>query len=232
MKISIISIFPEMFAPLNHSIVGRAQKKDLVQIQYYNPRDFADNKWQGTDDYAYGGEPGMVMKPEPLARAIRASEKTHPAQEIIFMTPQGEKFDQKIAFELSQLDSITILCGHYKGIDERIRKKYVTREISIGDFVLTGGEIPAMVLSDSIVRLLPDVLGDDASAQTDSFFENKLGWPLYTRPVEFEGMKVPEILLSGHHEKIRKWREKESLKRTNTRRPDLLKIDQNQSKRI
>ena len=219
MKFQIITLFPEMFTPLEHSIIGRAQRDNLCEWRLFQLRDYAINKHGQVDDTPYGGEAGMVIRPEPLAAAIRDTE---PADEVIFLTPQGQTFTQADAKELATKKSLTFVCGHYKGIDERIRKKFITKEYSIGDYVLTGGEIPAMAMIDAITRLLPKALGHRESAENDSFYQSRLAWPIYTKPQEFEGEQVPKVLLSGHHGNIAKWRAEESLKRTQERRPDLL----------
>lgn len=230
MLIDILTIFPGMFSgPLDESLLQKAKEKKLLKVRIHNLRDFAKDKHLTTDDMPFGGGGGMVMKLEPLCKALdslwdKANEKSKTS--ILLTTPQGEKFSQKKAEELSLKDHLIIICGHYKGTDERLKMLYPVKEISIGDYVLTGGEIPALVILDSVVRLIPGVLGDFESAQTDSFFEGMLGPPEYTRPAEFKGLKVPEVLLSGDHERIRKWRKKEALKRTLHRRPDLLNWEQ------
>ncbi|MBI3813369.1 MAG: tRNA (guanosine(37)-N1)-methyltransferase TrmD [Nitrospinae bacterium] len=208
-------------SPFNESIIKRAIEKGSVRINILDLRDFTHDRHRVTDDYPYGGGAGMIMKPEPLSEAIEKINEKAPSR-VILMTPQGERLSQSKAGELSQEKRITILCGRYEGVDERIREHFVDDEISIGDYILTGGEIPAMVLIDAIVRLIPGVLGDEASAREDSFSSNLLEYPHYTRPANFRGIKVPEVLLSGDHEKIRRWRRRESLKRTLDRRPDLL----------
>jgi tRNA (guanine37-N1)-methyltransferase len=222
MRIDIISIFPEMFAPLDHSIVGRARRDGYLSLQIIPLRNFALNRYGQVDDYAYGGEPGMVLRPEPLRDAIEFASPQEGCA-VIHTTPQGKPFDQLMAEEFSQKEHLLLICGHYKGIDERIVQKYVTHEVSLGDFVLTGGELAAMAIVDATIRLKPGVLGDAESAKTDSFSTRRLGWPLYTRPEIFEGMEVPEILKGGHHAQIELWRRREALKRTIERRPDLLK---------
>lgn len=220
MKIDIITIFPEMFeGPLNISILKRAKEKGIIEINIHNLRDYTTDKHRSVDDYPYGGGAGMVMKPEPIFRCVRSLKKDY--SEIILLTPQGEVYNQKIAEELSRKEHLIFICGRYEGIDERVRC-IVTREISIGDYILSGGEIPALVIIDSIVRLLPGVVGDPNSLKEESFQEGLLEYPQYTHPRNFEGMEVPEVLLSGDHEKIRRWRRKEALKRTLLRRPDLL----------
>jgi tRNA (guanine37-N1)-methyltransferase len=234
MKIDILTIFPHMFSgPLHESLIKKAQEKNLVEIKILDIRDFTEDKHQTVDDTPFGGGSGMVMKLEPLSKALESilnemEEQTSLKIQtscIILTTPQGEKFSQEKAKELSLQDRLIIICGHYKGVDERLGKLYPLKEISIGDYVLTGGEIPAMIILDTVVRLIPGVLGDFESAQADSFYDGVLGPPQYTRPVEFRGLKVPEVLLSGDHEKIRLWRKKEALKRTLQRRPDLLNLD-------
>jgi tRNA (guanine37-N1)-methyltransferase len=225
MRISIVTLFPEMFVgPLDVSIVKRARERNLVDISIINIRDFAADKHKVTDDYPYGGGGGMVMKPEPLAAAIEAawqgSERSR--CETIYLSPQGERFTQELAMELAQHDHLVIVCGHYEGIDERIREKFIDRELSVGDYVLSGGELPAMVVVDSLVRLLPGALHNEASWKNDSFSMGFLDWPHYTRPEEFRGMRVPDVLLSGNHQKIAEWRRQKALERTWRHRPDLL----------
>ncbi len=220
MKIDIITIFPEMFeGPLNITILKRAREKGIVEINIHNLRDYTTDKHRSVDDYPYGGGSGMVMRPEPIFRCVRSLKKEN--TEVILLTPQGEVYNQKIAEELSKKEHLIFICGRYEGIDERVRN-IVTREISIGDYILSGGELPALVILDSIVRLLQGVVGDSNSLKEESFQEGLLEYPQYTRPRKFEGMEVPEVLLSGNHEKIRRWRRKEALKRTLIRRPDLL----------
>lgn len=228
MKIDCITIFPEMFTPMEHSIVGRAQKNGLFSFRTVYLRDFAVNDYGQVDDAPYGGEPGMVLRPEPLARAIRSTQVKEDGGKVIFLTADGVPFSQRLAKELSGENHLVLVCGHYKGIDERIRENYVDLEISIGDFVVSGGELPAMLLTDAVVRLLPGALGHKESGETDSFAQGPLGWPVYTRPEVFEGKSVPEVLVSGHHQRISEWRRAESLKRTQERRPDIyekLQID-------
>lgn len=228
MKIDCVTIFPEMFTPMWQSIVGRAQTKGIIDFHTVQLRDFAVNAYGQVDDSPYGGEPGMVIRPEPLARAIRSTGVKEDGGKVIYLTADGEPFTHKIAQELSKENHLVLLCGHYKGIDERIRENFVDREISIGDFVVSGGELPAMVLTDAVTRLLPGALGDKGSGETDSFAQGLLGWPVYTRPEDFEGKKVPEVLLSGDPKKIQAWQKAESLKRTQERRPDIyekFKID-------
>ncbi|MFC7363760.1 MULTISPECIES: tRNA (guanosine(37)-N1)-methyltransferase TrmD [Bhargavaea] len=222
MKISVLSIFPEMFGGVfNASILKRAQESGAVSLAVRDFREFATDKHHKVDDYPYGGGAGMVLKPEPLFRAVEnLSEGRSPR--IILMCPQGERFTQKKAEELSREDDLIFLCGHYEGYDERIRQHLITDEISIGDFVLTGGELAAMTVIDSVVRLLPGVLGNEESPALDSFSTGFLEHPHYTRPADFRGMKVPDVLLSGNHAEIDRWREEQSLRRTLERRPDLL----------
>jgi len=224
MHIDIITVLPELLeSPLNHSIMKRAKDKGLLSVAVHHLRQWAVNEYGQVDDYQYGGGAGMVMMPEPLANAIESLQEAGGAfDEIIFMTPDGKRFDQQAANKLSLDNRLLIICGHYKGIDQRIRDKYVTMEISIGDFVLSGGEIPAAMVVDAIGRLIPGVLNDETSALFDSFQDNLLAPPVYTRPSDFRGMKVPDILLSGDTRKIEDWRYEQSLERTKERRPDLL----------
>ncbi len=223
MKIDIITIFPEMFeGPFKHSILKRAQQKGVVEINLINLRDYATDKHRRVDDYQYGGGPGMVMMVEPIANCIDDMKSKTRYDEVIYMSPDGDLLDQKIANKLSTLTNIIILCGHYKGIDERIREHYITKEISIGNYVLSGGELAAAVLTDSIVRLIPGVLNDETSALSDSFQDDLLSPPVYTRPYEFKGMKVPDILLSGNDKEIDKWRMKKAVERTKERRPGMI----------
>lgn len=222
MNIHVLTLFPEMFTGvLGSSILKKAQDKNLVNITVTNFRDFSEDKHHKVDDYPYGGGAGMVLKPEPIFNAVEHVTKDSTPR-IILMCPQGERFTQKKAEELAQEKELVFLCGHYEGYDERIREHLVTDEISIGDFVLTGGELPAMTMIDAVVRLLPGVLGQEASHINDSFSTGLLEHPHYTRPADFRGMKVPDVLLSGNHANIEKWREEQSLKRTFERRPDLL----------
>ena len=222
MKINIITIFPDMFtAPFNHSIMKRAQEKKLLTIETVNPRDFAQDKHQMVDDYPFGGGAGMVLKPEPMFAAVE-SLKTSGKKRVLLMCPSGQPFTQEKAKELAQYDELIFLCGHYEGFDARITDNLVDEAISIGDYVLTGGEIPAMGVIDAVARMLNGVLGSGESAIGDSFYNGLLEYPQYTRPREFRGMSVPEILLSGDHAKIKKWRHNESLKKTFLNRPDLL----------
>ena len=223
MHIDIISVLPELLSgPFDHSIMKRAQQKGLLEIQIHNLRDFGHGKHRQIDDYQYGGGAGMVMMPEPLANCIEHCSAERTYDEIIFLTPDGERLNQPIANHLSLKKNLLLICGHYKGIDERIRQKYVTREISIGDYVLSGGELAAAVLVDSLGRLLPGVLNDETSALFDSFQDELLAPPVYTRPADFRGLKVPDILLSGNDKAIDDWRYDKSLERTKDRRPDLL----------
>ncbi|WP_128894264.1 tRNA (guanosine(37)-N1)-methyltransferase TrmD [Longirhabdus pacifica] len=233
MKIDVLTLFPEMVEPFFHtSIIGKANEKDIVQCQAINFRSFSTNKHQTVDDYPYGGGGGMVLKPEPIFAAVSALQQqalpsSHPEDvqhqpKVILMCPQGETFTQQKAEQLAKEDHLIFICGHYEGYDERIREHLVTDELSIGDYVLTGGELPAMVVIDSVVRLLPGTLGNEQSAVTDSFSTGLLEYPHYTRPASYEGMDVPSVLLSGHHENIETWRKKEALRRTWQRRRDLL----------
>lgn len=214
---------PEMLeSPLNCSILKRAQEKGLAQICVHNLRDYTHDRHRKVDDYPFGGEAGMVMKVQPVEECITQLRAERHYDEVIFVTPDGKTFDQPTANTLSLLDNIIILCGHYKGIDYRIREHFVTREISIGDYVLTGGELPAAVIADAVVRLIPGVIGDEQSALSDSFQDNLLAPPVYTRPADYKGWKVPDILLSGHQAKIDQWRYDMALERTRRLRPDLL----------
>lgn len=222
MRIDCITIFPEMFAPMKQSIMGRAQSKGILQFNTVFLRDFAVNDYGQVDDAPYGGEPGMVLRPEPLAQAIRSTGVKEDGGKVIYMTADGVPLTHQIAADLSKEEHLVIVCGHYKGIDDRIRQSEVDMEISIGDFVVSGGELPAMLLTDAVVRLKDGALGNRESGDTDSFAQGLLGWPVYTRPEVFEGKKVPEVLLSGHHKNISEWRKQESLKRTEERRPDIL----------
>ena len=223
MKIDILSVVPELLeSPLQHSIMKRAQAKGLLEVNIHHLRKWAVNEYGQVDDYQYGGGAGMVMMPEPLANAIESLSKENAYDEIIYMTPDGSNFNQSAANQLSLKKNLLIICGHYKGIDDRIRQQYITREISIGDYVLSGGELAAAVVIDAIGRLLPGVLNDETSALFDSFQDNLLAPPVYTRPADFRGVKVPEILLSGDPKKIEEWRYEQSLQRTRDRRPDLL----------
>ncbi|MBL4754980.1 MAG: tRNA (guanosine(37)-N1)-methyltransferase TrmD [Flavobacteriales bacterium] len=222
MRIDIITVLPKMFdGPLNQSILQRAQDAGVVEINIHNLRDFSTHKQKSVDDYQYGGGAGMVLMIEPISNCIEALQKEASYDEIIYLTPDGVLLDQGAANKLSTLSNLILLCGHYKGIDERVRQHLVTKEISIGDYVLSGGELAAAVLTDSIVRLLPGAISDETSALTDSFQDGLLAPPVYTRPAEYKGMKVPDILLSGHEANIDKWRHDQAEKRTADRRPDL-----------
>lgn len=225
MRIDILTIFPGMFAgPLGESIVKRAIERQQVEIHTWNIRDFSTDKHRTVDDYPFGGGAGMLMKPEPIFRAFdHLREQASPSlPRVLLMSPQGERLTQAKVQELAQEEHLALLCGHYEGVDERVVQALVDDEISIGDYVLTGGELPAMVVVDAVVRLLPGVLGDEESAADESFSEGLLEYPQYTRPRDFRGMPVPDLLLSGHHEQIRLWRRQESLRKTYLRRPDLL----------
>jgi tRNA (guanine37-N1)-methyltransferase len=223
MRFDIITVLPDLLqSPFAHSILQRAQTKGIAEIHLHSLRDYSINKQRSVDDYPYGGGSGMVMSIEPFARCIEELQVQRSYDEIIFMTPDGSTLNQSIANELSGLQNVIILCGHYKGIDQRIRDIYVTREISIGDYVLSGGELPAAVLVDSIIRLIPGVLNDETSALSDSFQGGLLDAPIYTRPADWRGHQVPDILLSGHEAKINNWRHEQALARTQRLRPDLL----------
>ncbi|HEX5654419.1 MAG TPA: tRNA (guanosine(37)-N1)-methyltransferase TrmD [Chitinophagaceae bacterium] len=223
MRIDIITVLPELLkSPLEHSMMKRAQEKGLLEVQLHQLRKWAVNEYGQVDDYQYGGGAGMVMMCEPLARAIEELSAERHYDEIIYLTPDGEKLSQSMANQLSLKENLLLVCGHYKGIDERIREHLITREISIGDYVLSGGELPAAILVDAVGRLLPGVLNDETSALFDSFQDNLLAPPVYTRPEVFRGWKVPDILLGGNHRKIEEWRLEQSLQRTQQRRPDLL----------
>ena len=224
MNIHILTVLPELLeSPLNHSIIKRAQEKKLLHIQTFNLRKWAVNEYGQVDDYQYGGGAGMVMMCEPLANAIDELNNQYHYEEIIYTTPDGEMFSQKEANYLSLKNNILIICGHYKGIDQRIRDHYITKEISVGDFVLSGGELAAAIITDAVGRLIPGVLNDETSALFDSFQDNLLAPPVYTRPAEFKSWKVPEVLLSGNQKKIDEWRYEQSVERTKLKRPDLLK---------
>lgn len=223
MRIDILSVVPEILeSPISHSILKRAQDAGIAEIHLHNIRDWSQDKFKKVDDYSFGGDAGMVMQIEPIYLAIKELCSQRKYDEIIYTSPDGEIFNQGIANELSLKENIIILCGHYKGIDHRIREHLITREISIGDYVLTGGEIPACVMVDAIVRVIPGAISDETSALTDSFQDNLLAPPVYTRPSEFNGWKVPEVLLSGNHKMIKEWQEEQSIKRTKELRPDLL----------
>jgi len=224
MRIDIITVLPELLeSPFNHSILKRAQQKRIAEIAVHNLRDFStDSRHRRVDDYAFGFGAGMVLQVEPVDRAISFLKSQRHYDEIIYTSPDGEKFDQKMANSLSLLNNIIILCGHYKGIDHRIREHFITKEISVGDFVLTGGELAAAVMADAIIRVIPGAISDEQSALSDSFQDNLLAPPVYTRPAEYKGWKVPEILLSGHERKIHEWEMEQALERTKRLRPDLL----------
>jgi tRNA (guanine37-N1)-methyltransferase len=223
MRFDIITVLPSLLeSPFAHSILQRAQKKGLAEIVVHNLRDYATNKQKSVDDYPYGGGSGMVMQIEPFAACIEKLQSERNYDEIIFMSPDGETLNQEIANNLSTKGNMMILCGHYKGIDQRIRDIYVTKEISVGDYVLSGGELPAAILTDAIIRLIPGVLSDETSALSDSFQDGLLDAPIYTRPADWKGHKVPDVLLSGHEAKISAWRDEQQLIRTRERRPDLL----------
>lgn len=223
MRIDIISVLPELLrSPFEHSILKRAKEKGLAEIHLVDLRDYGIGKHKQVDDYAFGGGAGMVMMIEPIANCINDLKAQRTYDEIIYMTPDGETLNQKTSNKLSLLKNILVLCGHYKGVDERIREHFITKEISIGDYVLSGGELPAAVLCDSIIRLIPGVLNDETSALSDSFQDNLLAPPVYTRPAEYNGWGIPDILLTGHTSNIEKWRHEKSLERTRKRRPDLL----------
>lgn len=224
MKIDILSVVPDLLeSPFSHSILKRAKEKGLLEVNVYNLRDYTTYKHGQVDDYQFGGGAGMVMMAEPLANAIETLQKEKKYDEIIYVTPDGNLFDQKTANRLSLQGNILIICGHYKGIDQRIREHYVTKEISIGNYVLSGGELPAAIIVDAIGRLLPGVLNDETSALTDSFQDDLLAPPVYTRPADFRGWKVPDVLLCGDPKKIDEWRHEQALERTRDRRPDLEK---------
>lgn len=223
MRIDIITVLPELLkSPFEASILKRAIEKGLVEIHFHNLRDFSTNNYNQIDDYQYGGGAGMVMMIEPIDKCISKLKAERDYNEIIYMTPDGETLNQGIANELSLKENIILLCGHYKGVDQRVRDHFITREISVGDFVLSGGELAAAIVCDSIIRLIPGVLGNETSALTDSFQDDLLAPPIYTRPANYKGWEVPEILLSGNTPKVDEWRENEALKHTKKRRPDLL----------
>lgn len=224
MRIDIITVLPEMIEGfINESILARAQKKGLTEIHLHNLRDYTNDKWRRVDDYPYGGFAGMVMQCEPIDNAISALKKERDYDDVIYVSPDGERFDQKIANDMSLQENLIILCGHYKGIDQRVRDHLITREISVGDFVLTGGELAAAVMADAVVRLVPGVISDDQSALSDCFQDDLLAAPIYTRPADYKGWKVPDILLSGNEAKIKQWEMDQALERTKRLRPDLLK---------
>jgi len=223
LHIDILTVHPDLLiGPFDHSILKRAQQKQIVEVEIHNIRDYTTDKHHSTDDYQFGGGAGMVMMIEPIDNCLKHLKTKRVFDEVIYMTPDGERLNQQISNQLSMKGNIVILCGHYKGVDERVREHFITREISIGDYVLSGGELPAAVLIDSIVRLVPGVLGDETSALFDSFQDNLLAPPVYTRPEIYNDWKVPEILLSGHFKNIEDWRYNEAIERTKRRRPDLL----------
>ena len=225
MRIEIITVFPQMIdSVVGEGVIGKARKRGLVEIEAVNLRDFTSDRHRTTDDAPFGGGPGMVMKPDPVFAAVEALSARMPGGKprILLMTPQGRRFDQRFAEELVKENHVVMICGRYEGVDERIRQHLVTDEVSIGDFVLTGGELAALVISDAIARLLPGVLGDETSPESESFSSGLLEYPQYTRPADFRGYQVPDVLLSGNHEEIRKWRRVSALERTLRRRPDLL----------
>ena len=223
MRIDIITVVPEILeGPLSASILGRVQKNGLLELHIHNLRDYSTNKWKRVDDYPFGGEAGMILQVEPIERAINEHKSQRHYDEVIFTSPDGETFNQGIANEMSLLGNIIILCGHYKGIDYRVREHLITREISIGDYVLTGGELAAAVMTDAIARLIPGAIGDAESALSDTFQDNLLAPPIYTRPADYNGWKVPDVLLSGHAAKIEAWKMEQALERTKRLRPDLL----------
>lgn len=223
MRIDIITVVPEILeGPLSASILGRVQRNGLLELHIHNLRDYSTNKWKRVDDYPFGGEAGMILQVEPIERAINELKSQRHYDEVIFTSPDGETFNQGIANEMSLLGNIIILCGHYKGIDYRVREHLITREISIGDYVLTGGELAAAVMTDAIARLIPGAIGDAESALSDTFQDNLLAPPIYTRPADYNGWKVPDVLLSGHAAKIEAWKMEQALERTKRLRPDLL----------
>jgi tRNA (guanine37-N1)-methyltransferase len=224
MNIDILTLFPNMFeSPFGHSIIKRAIEKELVAIGLHDIRDYSQSKHRSVDDYPFGGGAGMVMQIEPIDLCISHLKEQRTYDEIIYLSPDGELFDQKMANQLSTKQNIMFLCGHYKGVDERVREHLVTREVSIGNYVLTGGELATAIMVDAIVRLIPGAIGDEQSALSDSFQDDLISPPVYTRPADYKGWKIPEILLSGHQAKIEEWRHEQSVLRTQQRRPDLLK---------
>lgn len=223
MRFDIITVLPELLeSPLGHSIMQRAKDRGLLEVHLHQLRDYAEGKHRQVDDYQFGGGAGMVMKPEPIAACIEKLKSERDYDAIIYVTPDGQRLDQAICNRMSMLQNVIILCGHYKGVDERIRQRYITQELSIGDYVLSGGELAAAIIVDAVGRLIPGVLNDETSALFDSFQDDLLAPPVYTRPAEWEGMLVPEVLLSGHERNIDEWRHEQSLLRTRERRPDLL----------
>lgn len=230
-RIDILTVVPELLeSPLKHSIIGRAQQAGYLELEVHNIRDYSTNKWRRVDDYPFGGEAGMILQIEPIDRAISDLKSQRTYDEVIYTSPDGETFNQGVANELSLRENLIILCGHYKGIDHRIREHLITREISVGDYVLTGGELPAAIMTDAIVRLLPGVIGDAESALSDTFQDDLLAPPIYTRPAEYKGWCVPEILLSGHAAKIEEWKMNEATERTKRLRPDLWERHKNAGK--
>lgn len=230
-RIDILTVVPELLeSPLKHSIIGRAQQAGHLELEVHNIRDYSTNKWRRVDDYPFGGEAGMILQIEPIDRAISDLKSQRTYDEVIYTSPDGETFNQGIANELSLRENLIILCGHYKGIDHRIREHLITREISVGDYVLTGGELPAAIMTDAIVRLLPGVIGDAESALSDTFQDDLLAPPIYTRPAEYKGWRVPEILLSGHAAKIEEWKMNQATERTKRLRPDLWERHKNAGK--
>ena len=226
MRIDIITVLPQLLeSPFEHSILKRATEKNLAKVVVHDLRDYSTNKHRKVDDYSFGGGAGMVLLIEPIARCIRTLKEQRDYDEVIYMSPDGENFSQSIANQLSLNKNIIILCGHYKGIDERVREHFITREISIGDYVLTGGELAAAVVSDAIIRLIPGVMSDETSALSDSFQDGLVAPPVYTRPSDFEGWKVPDILLSGDQKKVENWRFEQALQRTKERRPNNLNFE-------
>ncbi|HHJ50018.1 MAG TPA: tRNA (guanosine(37)-N1)-methyltransferase TrmD [Phaeodactylibacter sp.] len=229
MHIDIVSVIPELIrCTFEHSILRRAREKGLLEVALHDLREYGLGKYRQVDDYPYGGGAGMVLMPEPIANCLEALMAERTYDQLIFFTPDGQTLDQKLVNRLSLSQNLLMLAGHYKGVDERIRQRYITLEISVGDYVLSGGELPAAILTDALARLLPGVLGDETSALTDSFQDGLLAPPVYTRPADFRGMKVPDVLLSGHHKAIENWRHEQALKRTRERRPDLLDEDEQQ----
>ncbi len=224
MRIDIITVLPELLkSPFEASILKRAIEKKLVSVHFHNLRDYSTNSYKQIDDYQFGGGAGMVLMIEPIDKCISKLKSERDYDEIIYLTPDGTTFSQGIANQLSLKKNITLLCGHYKGVDQRVREQFITMELSVGDYVLSGGELAAAIVSDAVIRLLPGVLGNETSALTDSFQNDLLAPPIYTRPADYKGWKVPEILLSGHLKKIEEWREEDATKRTEEKRPDLLK---------
>lgn len=223
MRLDIISVVPSILeSPFKASIMKRAIEKGLVEVHFHNLREYSNNKYKQVDDYQYGGGAGMVLMAEPIDKCISSLKSERTYDDIIYLTPDGERLNQRMANQISLEQNLMMLCGHYKGIDQRIRDMHITREISIGDYVLSGGELAAIVLADALIRLIPGVLNDETSALTDSFQDNLLAPPIYTRPAEYKGLKVPEVLMSGHFKKIEEWRENQALKLTKEKRPDLI----------